>query len=317
MLEFKHPRYTKQLIGHQKAWCTMLDLYNQKNIAPCWLVNGQRGIGKSTFCYQLARYILTKNPQNAFGLAQSIVDNQINNKSYPNLLVMEPLTDEDGKVANEITIDQARTLKKFLMQKPSIPGWRVVIIDSIDELNRSAANALLKLLEEPPAETLILLVCHSLGRILPTIRSRCQKITLSPLHDELSSQFSNLSPQGLEVAKGSLGIINFLNDHDGDTLITTLSNIVDHAFQNNLPKIKPAIESLAKQTVQMDLIFWIILQHIYKKAHTFNEHTEHWLNVWKKMNEFLPLVKSTHLDRLHTLTMCCLIIQNPTQNLQI
>jgi DNA polymerase-3 subunit delta' len=314
MLTSKHPRYTQNLIGHQDTWRTMVDLYTHQNIHPCWLLNGQRGIGKATFCYQLARYILTKNPQNPFGLAEAIVRPQINNESYSNLLVMEPIVDEDGKVAAEITIDQARALKKFLMQKPSIPGWRIVIIDAVDELNRSASNALLKVLEEPPAQTLILLVCHSLGRVLPTIRSRCQRITMNPLHEEC---FEGLPPNMIEIAQGSLGIINTLKNHGANDLVTQLSTVVDCAFQNNFSKIKPMLETLAKQTISMDIIFWIILQHIYKKTQSFEAHTEHWLDVWEKMNKFLMLVKSTHLDRLHTLTMCCVIIQNPNQNLQI
>ena len=107
---------------------------------------------------------------------------QVSAGGHPDLITIErSINPKSGKLRSEITVDDVRRLSSFLSLTTSAGGWRVVIVDAADEMNRNAANALLKGLEEPPAKTLFLLVSHAPGRLLPTIRSRCRMLNLSPL----------------------------------------------------------------------------------------------------------------------------------------
>ena len=112
----------EKLVGHQDALEKLRALYATGNLAPCWLLVGQRGIGKGVFAYQFAKEILTANPQNPTGLSENIVSRQIKVGSYPNLLVIEKALNKEGEMANEISVDEARKVLDFLHQSPSIPG---------------------------------------------------------------------------------------------------------------------------------------------------------------------------------------------------
>jgi DNA polymerase-3 subunit delta' len=154
-----------------------------------WMLCGARGSGKATLAYRIARGLL--GPE-ALKPGESLdMDNGarafrlIAARGHPDLFVAERLFDEkNDRYAAEITVETIRELSAFLSKTASEGGWRIAIVDSADELNRNAANALLKSLEEPPAKTLLLLLASEPGRLLPTVRSRCRRIILHPLPDD-------------------------------------------------------------------------------------------------------------------------------------
>src|ERR1700730_13021738 len=185
-----HPRETLSLFGHREAELALLNAYRSGRIPHAWLIGGAQGIGKATLAYRMARFVLThRNPlapsvQQAETLAVDPSDSvarQITAGAHGGLLVLERGLNDRGVLRTVITVDETRETISFFGSTAAVDGWRVCIVDTVDELNPNAANALLKILEEPPQQSLFLLVSHAPARVLPTILSRCRKLALRPL----------------------------------------------------------------------------------------------------------------------------------------
>ncbi len=194
-----HPRFNPRLIGHGHAEQRFLSTWQSERLPHGWLLTGPRGIGKATLAFRIARFVLSNGGDQAaapglfgepvvpsLGLdAENPVFRRIASGGHADLMTLERTINPDtNKLRNTIAVEDVRRAGDFLRLTASEGGWRVVIIDSVDELNVNAANALLKILEEPPDRALMLLVCHAPGRLLPTIRSRCCQMPLTPLQDE-------------------------------------------------------------------------------------------------------------------------------------
>ena len=188
-----HSRYSSSLIGYEALESELLERIALGRLPQSLLLTGSKGTGKACFAFRLARFLLshTGAPEipkamNLFGevpleskgmeiSTEHPVFRRVSAESHPDLLVIEPEFDDRKKeYKNEISVDSARKVAEFLSLTPAESLWRVVIIDSVDELNRNAANAILKILEEPPNRSMLILVSHNPARLLPTIRSRCQ-----------------------------------------------------------------------------------------------------------------------------------------------
>ncbi len=189
----RHPRETTDLFGHRVAETALLDAYRSGRIPHAWLIGGAQGIGKATLAYRMARFVLAhRNPlapsvQRAETLAvdpSEPVARQIAAEAHGGLLVLERGLNDRGVLRTVITVDETRETIPFFGSTAAVEGWRVCIVDTVDELNPNAANALLKILEEPPRQSLFLLVSHAPARALPTILSRCRKLPLRPLSSE-------------------------------------------------------------------------------------------------------------------------------------
>jgi DNA polymerase III subunit delta' len=185
-----HPRETTALFGHREAEMALLNAYRSGRIPHAWLIGGAQGIGKATLAYRMARFVLAhRNPlaadvQRAATLqvdASDPVARHVAAGAHGGLLALERTLNEKGVLRTFIIVDQTRETIPFFGSTAAIEGWRVCIVDTVDELNPNAANALLKVLEEPPHQSLFLLVSHAPARVLPTILSRCRKLLLRPL----------------------------------------------------------------------------------------------------------------------------------------
>lgn len=195
--EVAHPRDTETLFGHEEAERALLDAYKSGRIPHAFLIGGPQGIGKATLAFRMARFVLA-NPdpmadavQHAASLAVAPGNpaaELVRAQSHPDLLVLERTVGDNGKLRSVIRVDDARQVAGFLATTAGLGGWRVVIVDAVDDLNAESANALLKGLEEPPARTLFLLVSHAPGSVLATIRSRCHRLALRPLEKPALSQ---------------------------------------------------------------------------------------------------------------------------------
>jgi DNA polymerase-3 subunit delta' len=188
--EAPHPRETALLFGHTAAENALLTAYRSGRMPHGVLVTGPKGIGKATLAYRMARFVLAhpdpaaQNVQSAKSLAvepSSPVARRVAAQAQPDLLVIERTANEKGVLRNQIAVDDIRRAVPFFGSTAGEGGWRIAIVDAVDDLNRSGANALLKVLEEPPERALLLLVAHSAGRVPPTLRSRCRVVTLRPL----------------------------------------------------------------------------------------------------------------------------------------
>ena len=181
-----HPRETATLYGQPQAEATIADAIASGRLHHGWLVTGEEGTGKATFAYRLARFLLAQ-PEELPSLVRSLdapderTARQVASLSHPGLFVVRRAWDQSGKKFRQsIAIDEVRALRHFLQRTAASP-WRVVIVDTADDLNLNSANALLKSLEEPPVRTVFLILSNAPGRLLPTIRSRCRVLRLEPL----------------------------------------------------------------------------------------------------------------------------------------
>ncbi|PSL18978.1 DNA polymerase III subunit delta' [Shimia abyssi] len=221
-----HPRDTQTLFGQQCAIDTFLTALNADRLHHGWLITGPLGVGKATLAWQIARFLLATSDEADGGLfggppqydsllvdPEHPVARRIAARSEPGLYaITRSVNEKTGRLRDQIVIDDVRGLTHFLHMSASDGGRRVVIVDSADEMNPNAANGLLKMLEEPPARTTLLLISHQPSRLLPTIRSRCRELRLSPLspedmHDALIQAQAEVqeTPALAELAAGSVG----------------------------------------------------------------------------------------------------------------
>ena len=190
----KPPCETTALFGHEEAERALLDSYKGGRIPHAWLVGGPPGIGKATLAFRLARFVLAypdpraPDVQKATSLAVDPghpVARRIAVQAQGDLLVLErSINEQTGKLYTVIRVDDVRRTVSFFGSTAGEGGWRVAIVDAIDDLQREGSNALLKILEEPPQRSLLLLISHAPGRELPTIRSRCRRLLLRPLESK-------------------------------------------------------------------------------------------------------------------------------------
>jgi DNA polymerase-3 subunit delta' len=192
MAEIHAPREVFDLQGHEAAEEAFEASRARGRLHHAWLLTGPEGVGKATFAFRAARRLLGAPPDPAHGVLGASPDHpvsrQIIARSHPDLFVLER-ADESGKIRKVIPVDEARGLSEFFSKSPASAPHRVAIIDAVDDLNVNAANAILKTLEEPPPHGVLLMVSHSPGRLLPTIRSRCRRLAFQPLALEDAAAF--------------------------------------------------------------------------------------------------------------------------------
>jgi len=191
------------IIGQDRAVEQFAGAWNSRKLHHAWLLAGPKGVGKASFARLAARRILAEaaGPPFEAGPLETPADHRIAKLiaagSHPDMRVLERLENEKtGNLARNITVNQVREVGEFLGLTPALSDWRVVVIDSIDDLEPAAANALLKILEEPPPNCIFLLASHAPGRLLPTIRSRCRRLDFEKLDDDaMTSVLAEQAPQ--------------------------------------------------------------------------------------------------------------------------
>jgi DNA polymerase III subunit delta' len=263
-----HPRETTTLVGQMSAEKSFLRAFNSARLHHGWLISGPRGIGKATLAWRIARFLLATPMPDAGGMFDDPaptpdtldiapdhpVARRLAALSEPRLFLLRPVWDDKTKrLKQAITVDEARKLKGFFNLSAADGGRRVVIVDSADELNVSAANALLKLLEEPPDDAILLLVSHQPSRLLPTIRSRCRELRCASLSaDDMAAAMSAAGSDDTtnaaalaDLSAGSVGEAVRLSNLDG---MRAYAEIV--ALFGDLPKLdRPRALKLAESAV--------------------------------------------------------------------
>ena len=195
-----HPRFASRVAGHDGAREDFMSAFASGRPHHAWLVTGPLGIGKATLAYDLAQHVLAQsgNPDQT--------RRWLNARAHPDMAVLErgPGDTKPRKLKAEISVDDARHFIDFFSHTSSGAGWRVGLVDAADDLNTESANALLKLVEEPPAKSLIFIVCHAPGKLLRTLRSRCRKMPLSALPLEDTVKVLSELPLAPAVAQDKL-----------------------------------------------------------------------------------------------------------------
>ncbi len=246
MTEIPSPRETERLIGHEDAERRLLEAWSSGRLPHGWLITGPKGIGKATLAYRFARFLLVHGeaggsadegpsmfgdalpaaaPETLAVEASHPVFRRVASSGHADLQVLERGLADDGKrMQTVIPVEKVRVAGHAMSLTAGEGGWRIVIVDGAEDMNVNAANALLKLLEEPPPRAMLLLVSHAPGRLLPTIRSRCCRLRLSPLEPAALSELLELYRPDLpteervvlaSLADGSIGRALSLADSDG------------------------------------------------------------------------------------------------------
>lgn len=213
------PRENPTLLGQEAAEAVFLSRWNSGRLPHAWLITGPAGIGKATLAFRIARFVLAEGQGTSGGPlaipAEHPVFHRVASGGHSDLMVLSRETGERGDAPRTVIgVDEVRAAGRFLSLTAGESSWRVVVVDSADELNTNAANALLKILEEPPSKTLILLVSHVPGRLLATVRSRCCRLALGRLSEpvmrtlieEVLPEVDPADREGLlTLAEGSIG----------------------------------------------------------------------------------------------------------------
>ncbi|MBY0564532.1 MAG: DNA polymerase III subunit delta' [Hyphomonadaceae bacterium] len=223
-----HPRENYQFAGHHVEERALADALAGDRMHHAWLIAGPKGLGKATLAYRFARVALGARKVGPRPLdvdPESGVSRQVAAQAHPDLFVLKRGFNDKGRPRREISVDEARDLGRFFSLAPSEGGMRVAIIDAVDDLNRNAANAILKTLEEPPSHSVLLLVCHAAGGTLATIRSRCRRLTLRPLSDTEVARAAGVEPGSplIALAKGRPGRAIALKAQGVDALAAELA----------------------------------------------------------------------------------------------
>jgi len=328
------PRAGAALIGHEVAERTLLEAWASGRLHHGWLLTGPRGIGKATLAFRFARFLLAHGdpgdglfaPPNLAVPADHPVARRVASGSHGDLFVLErDVNERTGKLQTVINVENTRKLIDFFTMTAAEGGWRIAVIDGVEDMNPSAANAILKILEEPPKRTVLLLVSHAPGRLLPTIRSRVRRLALRPLPGAtvaqiLTRSFGDLSETEAKalasLAEGSPGRAMRLAAAGALELQGELDRLLD-----GLPRLDvPALHALAdragrgeKGAAAFAVLGDLLTQWLGRTARgeglANRARLEQWLAVWDKVGGLLARAEGANLDRKQVLLTAILAVQ--------
>ncbi|MGP1394272.1 MAG: DNA polymerase III subunit delta' [Inquilinaceae bacterium] len=352
------PRANPVLIGHEVAEGTLRDAAVSGRLAHAWMIAGPPGIGKATLAFRFARFMLSGGAEQGTGLfggdgdgppgtLELAPDHPVFRRTaaggHADLLTVErPMDDARKTRSAEIPVAEVRRVVPFLRLTPGEGGWRVVVIDEAERMNRNAANALLKILEEPPPRALLLLVTNAPGRLLPTIRSRCRRLVLDPLSEDAVQGFLRRAAPDLSdtdlvslarLADGSPGRALALLEEEGLDLFRTLIDLIEGLPRLDLPRIHKLGDQLAPPAAERtyravtELLVWWLERLVRAHAHgappsevvageaalmrrlAGTRGLDPWLEVWEKCRRLFVRADSANLDRKQTVLQAFLSLE--------
>ena len=325
------PRANPLLLGHEAAERTLLDAMHLGRMHHAWLITGPEGIGKATLAFRFARRLLAGQGNAADSLALDPthpVFRRVAASGHADLITIERAIDERTKrLRRDIAVKDVREINGFMALTPAEGGWRVAIVDGAEDLNQNSANALLKLLEEPPSRAILILVCSATGRLLPTIRSRCRRLRLSPLGDDVMTRLlaEYLPERGpderdrlVTLAEGSIGRALALADKDGlavaalvDGLLAALPNVPasrGHAVADALGRSETGFQLFTEQLLTG--IAALVRDTVRGRADLEQQRLaallplEAWGEVWQGLLRLQDETERFALDKRQALVSC-------------
>lgn len=275
------PWRSERLLGHETAEKTMLAAHESGRLHHAWLITGPRGIGKATLAWRFARFLLCgQHEAGLFGGGPENLDvpvdapgrSKVDARTHTDLFhVRRTLNPDSGRVRAEIAVDDVRDLGRRMRKTSGMDGWRVAIIDAADEMNRNSANAVLKILEEPPEDAVLLIVAHAPGQLLPTIRSRCRRLALRPLADDvvmrlLGDHMPDLKTEErgalARLAEGSIGRALELGSAGSLELYSEMVSVLATLPELDMPRLHGFAERFARRGEEANAA-WRSLNYLF------------------------------------------------------
>lgn len=343
------PRENPGLLGHDAVEKKLLEMVTGGGLPHALIFAGPDGIGKATMAFRLARFLLKQgaggdDQDSLFGDASAMAppdslfvppEDPVFRKTaaggHPDLLTIErPMDERKGEQKGAVDIDSARRILPFLrMTASSEKGWRIVIVDDADTMNRNAQNAVLKILEEPPPRALLILIVHRAGAMIPTIRSRCRVVAFSPLPEQAVTELMARHAPGLgsserdilcRMAGGRPGrAIRLLDEGGGENVQATLNLMASwpawdwQRIHVNAENLGRAGQEKAYKGFQ-DIMLWSVETLVFAKARGLDDagaplsmeplrrmmqhySLEEWLKIWENLKDHFALVQVGNLDR--------------------
>ena len=320
-----HPMLANEIIGHSSQKLSFLSSFASNRLPQCWLLAGDMGIGKASFAWLIAKFLLTtkyqpadlKNDLNESNLnsilepqSGSILNRIISGSEQRVYIVRRGYNEKRKAFFKNISIEDVRKLQSYCSLSIADGGKRIIIIDTADDLNKSSSNALLKLLEEPPKNTIFLLISHQPNLLLPTLKSRCQKLSFSNLDQTdlgavLTAIGCKIEPSdqvSLSIlSKGSAGAACRLLNSNCINLYSDILNISSSLPNLNINKILQLSQNyFAKAKPGEFEIFLEMMQHFFSRLCKTGAMQKPVLpsvteNEAKIMKNLCPNLKSAHL----------------------
>ena len=318
---FPHPRETFRFIGNREALARAARAIRSGRPPQAWLITGPPGIGKATLAYRIARYLLrydatASGPEDLSVAATDPVSTQMTAGAHPGLRVLKRgLNPKTGKLMTETSVDVIRQLAGFFGMTSGAGGWRIAIIDTADDMSDEAANALLKALEEPPSRAMLMLLANAPGQLLPTIRSRCQRLDLRPLAEEeiaaeLAFHLPGLSGDQRAIlarlSGGSIGAALALADEDGMALAREAMRLVDHAATPDTAALLALGDRVGRKSDDLtafgELLAQALTDRIRERAKDRTDaNFRPWIEIWQKVRQNFIDAEKLHLEPRQTI----------------
>ena len=291
-------------------------ILKQGKMTGSWMIIGPYGVGKKAFAESLCSFLLTGNWEQKLDfhpdvkwVERSLTEEEKKETVKAILAGKEVSQSDEGRAKKkEITVDDIRDALKFLSLKSSGSGLRILIVNLADEMNENAANALLKMLEEPYPNTLILLLCQNTGRLLPTIRSRCRKIMLRPLpFDTICNQIRQNFPACKDVeliatlCDGSMGLAKDIIENNGIELYQNVLSLCVPSNQLNIEKLSLFADMIQKDdrayALMKVFVLNIINEQAKKEARAGTMLAEHWTDLYQEAAQIFRQIDTLYLDK--------------------
>lgn len=319
-----HPRQTYDLIGHQQAEKRFIEARQSGRLHHAWLITGPPGVGKATLAYRMIRSVLGGRSllQTSLDIPQADpVSQRIESLGHGDFfLLRRPYDHKTKKLRAEIPVAEARSLRDFFAHKPSEGGWRVCLVDSMDEMNRNAENAILKTLEEPPDRAIMILISSAPGRLLPTIRSRCMHLPLRAVPPEdilpwlrvLSDEPDTIMEAAVHLSRGGPGKAVALMQNS-DSVLKPLSRFLASLSQGDARLDQSLANSLSMANAgAARTLFWEALQDILQAQAAYTvtgewrgafkpvpaqKSPEVWLKQWDRVGHLQRREAALNMDK--------------------
>jgi len=309
-----HPRETFRFVGHDTQETALAEALGGTRMHHAWLIAGTKGLGKATLAYRFARRALgaAQHGLRPLDVAEDDpVARQISALSHPDLFILRRGLNDRGKPRREIAVDDARALGGFFSLAPAQGGMRVAIIDAVDDLNRNAANAILKTLEEPPARSVLLLVCHAPGAVLATIRSRCRRLALRALDEpQVRAALGGAGDEALvKLAKGRPGRAIALQAQGLGAAASVLNTAEDSVRRGEARAVMTTLyEKMSGEPFER-LAGVLELAGEWTRAAGAADQNEAWAEAWSALEALRSEAEGLDMDPRHALARAVALVE--------